>query len=110
MKWLRELGNPFPVGSASTEMVAQRSTGAFMVCRRPISSMQTGISVTAMWPVDRSSPAREHSANGRAVEGGQGMIRSFILILLISILSVPVMAVEPGEILSDPALEARAAT
>ena len=36
------------------------------------------------------------------------MIRSFILILLISILSVPVMAVEPGEILSDPALEARA--
>ena len=36
------------------------------------------------------------------------MIRSFILILLISILSIPVSAVEPGEILSDPALEARA--
>jgi cytochrome c-type biogenesis protein CcmH len=36
------------------------------------------------------------------------MTRSFILILLILILSIPVLAVEPGEILSDPALEARA--
>ncbi|WP_323797041.1 cytochrome c-type biogenesis protein [Nisaea sp.] len=36
------------------------------------------------------------------------MIRSIIMALLVAVLTVPAVAVEPGEMLKDPALEARA--
>jgi cytochrome c-type biogenesis protein CcmH len=36
------------------------------------------------------------------------MIRSIIMALLVAVLTVPAFAVEPGEMLKDPALEARA--
>ncbi len=103
LKWLKRLGDPFKYAGLDLEGRTGLDWG-FPACPRPISSMARGS--CGCTSEDRSTNAISMSRILPALKGDE--MKVALALLLFRCFASPAFAVDPSEVLPNPALESRA--